>query len=271
MNAMNLGKFIAAGLVSISCTVSLAGTCGGIDSEAFNDIDLKVQTIADSDFLEEGLSFEEYPDFDIEKVKSGYEVGIGAGSFGSDEEKFKLECQSGVYVLNLYTSEGLSISIKDFEYANNKVIGASVHEVSEGKSNLVATFTENGRSVVYGSLDYFKPASPDHFLSQYINEENSSIYVQVKTDGSYHIEIGSIEVDTYLGNPGGAVAIYDPNEKILYVEIPKMNLILELNVKTEIWSEFTRVKVKAGSLDSAAPLKEVGEFMDYFDYNSEGE
>lgn len=232
-------------------------TCGGVSSEVFRDVDLQLEELYDSEFLEEGLSFHEYPYFWISSGEEFYDVSIGAGAFD-----MKLSCLDGAFILTDAESYTL---IRNIKVEAGKVTSAEVF-TTESKDSKVALFTTKGKEVVYGDLDYFVAKGPHHILSSFLNDD-SSLMIDVGVYGEYIVEIGSLKIDTGLGNPDGNFALYNALEKVLYLEVPKYNLVIELEI-TSSSSEIERVKVRAGMIDSIAKLQDVGEFMGYLDFNS---
>lgn len=247
-------------LLAFLGTTAFGKICGGVDASAFHNVQLLVQTIDDSEFFEEGLSFEEYPNLRIEKTRNGHEFDLGAG-LSIDDEHLQLVCVDNRFVLNVYSGKDLYIVFKDFRYEAGRVVATSLYSGENNNiGHLVATFTLEGFQFVYGYLRDFTPAGEKYFLSDYINPENSTLQVELWNDGFYRIQIGKIQLNTHPETSEGAFAVYDPNVEILYVEIPKMNAILELHVEIDENRQFSRAKLFAGPIDSIGKMQDVGVF-----------
>src|SRR5690606_17343201 len=103
--------------------------CAGASSDIFKDVDLNLEELYDSEFLEEGLSFYEYPYFWINVAGDQYDVSIGAGSFD-----MKLSCEKDGFVLT--EVEGSTV-IKNIKVEAGKIVSAEVF-TSDSKDSKVA-------------------------------------------------------------------------------------------------------------------------------------
>jgi len=249
-------------VLTTAAQTSHALTCGSVDSSVLNDVELYLETLYESGVYEEGLSFHEYPGLSINLKKDGsHYLSVGAAGFNSATRK-EILCIEGKLEMQVDFDNRHEVTFKDFQFENGNTIAASVYvleNAKQGAFSKIADFTKEGKKLVYGDLRMFEKNPKAGLLSDQI-QLNDYLSITVDSDGEYEIELGALSIYTFKGNTEGATARLTGN--ILYVEVPTLNLYLDIEVSLHHSNdpEIKSATVFVGALDSVKPAVELGKF-----------